>query len=769
MADNKNKQAKVIALRSIMKNPKMAKMMEDAFAAPIGSTRRARVKNIVSVVNKLTARTVSGQDGAGGDPMTPRANMSMMAPERNSFANKKIFPPAPAFKEGVMNTGPKFNKTPASGTFDGAGGDGYSWDTTSGYVPNIASNLYQATKDFGTMNQGIGTNIGKGILTGLAGTAAMSEYGQNNAFGNQNLTDTAGAKAIKALWGNNTPTTSTPGAQYPGLTSPYPALNKLGFSSAGQKQNTPLGQMQGAQQQPSSTPKVAEIVDNGNGTYSYTKKDGTLHTGQWGDNFQDTSSAPSGTGTDLNLSGNYSTGDTSGTTNSTGSTMDIGRFGGLMSAISNNVGPNTFAYQTLADKAAFKKLFPGIPDDQIPAGASLERQLGDLKGTLQKEYQLDTLLNNKNNLIKSGATLPGQLEDYIRGRDEYINGVDKMINTVKGDAAGQNILTPDAQARSNKELNYLYTLKGRQNKRYIQFMNSAITEHNADLASVDAQYNTAMTAYQDAFNTQGTIVQGDYNRYYTMLTDLYNQVETAPDKVTSREYAQEQLNAAKLANIDAVTGKTKSAKDIDIYTEMNKYKDYMVDKDGNLLPDVNLTDKIKQVASQNMDPNGVIELAGTGISKGLAATSGSDPFPTISKYKTMISNLKSDLAASGQTGIDISGLEQTLKSQAAAPVADYLKTKSAAIVNAVNDLTGKGWFVKPKTLADKAAFIKNYGAQLGDTNLASSIFDAYEVALKAGGNNNDNVKSLFVGGDPSQLTPDQITSNLASGILATQF
>ena len=62
----------------------------------------------------------------------------------------------------------------------------------------------------------------------------------------------------------------------------------------------------------------------------------------------------------------------------------------LYKAVSAGIGPQIFAYQMMADKEALKKMFPGVPEESLPDGASLTRQLIDLKrNPFQKKVFLE--------------------------------------------------------------------------------------------------------------------------------------------------------------------------------------------------------------------------------------------------------------------------------------------------------------------------------------------------------------------------------------------
>jgi len=255
----------------------------------------------------------------------------------------------------------------------------------------------------------------------------------------------------------------------------------------------------------------------------------------------------------------------------------------LYEAVNTGIGQSAFAFQVMSDKEELKKMFPGVPEEWLPDGALLSGQLADLKNTIYKESGLEQQLSNLNNLKRRGATLKTDLADYVRGRDEYLGQLDGMITGAKDKMAGMDMANPHVNERMNKYMNYLYVLKGRQEKRYVDYVNTSIEQHNADLSFSQEQYNIGITKYQDELATQGAIKTEQYNYFKGMLGDLYTnlagQEQLQHDRmVDNLALSQAQANLlktiadanktnAETANIGVEDAKVSSA-DIKYYTDL---------------------------------------------------------------------------------------------------------------------------------------------------------------------------------------------------------
>lgn len=232
---------------------------------------------------------------------------------------------------------------------------------------------------------------------------------------------------------------------------------------------------------------------------------------------------------------------------------------GIQGAVDANQGPDAFALSMLSNPDAMRKLpgFANMPADAIPTGASLAGQVEALSDTLKKEYGLDELLNQKNTMIKNGATLTTDLTDYIRGRDQFLNQTQGMIDQYTNKMRTMDLANPNVAGRANQYMNYLYELRGRQNKRYVEFLNSSVGMYNAQLQDVSNNYDKALSAYESELTLKSNVTQTEYQMYYTALTGMYNAAQQAPILAKQSQLLDAQIN---LANAQAIKDGTNQGK-----------------------------------------------------------------------------------------------------------------------------------------------------------------------------------------------------------------
>ncbi len=300
-------------------------------------------------------------------------------------------------------------------------------------------------------------------------------------------------------------------------------------------------------------------------------------------------------------------------------------------AVNSGVWANTFFYGAMANKETLKKLFPWVKDADLPTGASLSWQLQDLSNTLKKEYNLDTLLNQKTQLWSEQNDFKQDVTDYISGRDEYLSGINKMIDN----AQNQSLTTDDPYAARNLNnyVSYLYVLKGRQNKNYVDYLNSAVTNNNQTVANAETAYQNAVNNYNTDFASQKDITTEQYTTWKDILTDMYNKLDQAKDKQLDTQYKQAQidqvkagiavdtLNAqvnaknaetnAKNADTNAAEVQAKNSAPTDWLAQEGEYEKYLLSQDtktkDQLLPGADLAGTMIRAESAWLNSQGVID------------------------------------------------------------------------------------------------------------------------------------------------------------------
>lgn len=765
--------AKTLALKSVMSNPKLSKILEDGFSAPIGSTKRSQASSIVSILTKISSR--DGQGGPGNISMVPKKKTPLSpyssiyknvfdgqggpadAPV-NSFSTPSILNRAPEPVGGFNLTAFGDDKTyssPPSATdfsYDNlTKTKPYTGSVREGLLPflartapgalasvNNAAGKYVVKPVFGTAAK-IAASVPLGL--GVAGETMMQNIRPflfNGDLKNPGGTDSA--KFLSQLWGSGANGPSSIVSRQEAPFSLESALNgSMAVPSTGATlSGTPTGSV--TEGPAEGTPGT--VVDVTGDTYTYINHDGTIHNGKIGDKYEDKTVAATPGGE----SSSGVSGESTGTTDTGAATSDNPFVGtpyeaqwatlpeNIKKLLKQSLTAGQFATITMADKEALRSLFPGVPDDQLPTGVSLNGQIKDLKDRLNDEYGLDALANERMNLIKSGSTLTTDLTDYIRGRDTYIKSVDGMIDGVKNNMK-TGLSDPASQAANKTYLDYLSVLKGRQNKRYIELLNSSITQHDAVMADITNQYNTTFQNYQNELATETALTTDRYNQMYNDLSALYTLVQNGPTMAREAAMQEEQLNAirAKALTDELDNEKKLSAQDLFKETKEIQYR-LLTDESANSpiatfkeSPDpydesLSLYDEaVAAVAKSGKNPESFLDIVRRGIAGSDVSTSKKlvDQFIAAGGDKVLFD--------AGYTGTPPSEQFKTLiKNKQGRTYASIISQDVPSYKKAITFLIK----IKPADLAkNKDKFMK----QGGDPAILQAIWDYYNKSIASYG------------------------------------
>lgn len=195
----------------------------------------------------------------------------------------------------------------------------------------------------------------------------------------------------------------------------------------------------------------------------------------------------------------------------------------LHQSFGEQLGSNAFATKVLNDKAMYAELFPGVPADQLPVGASLTSQVQDLYNRLSEENNLTALNQSLLDAQKQGVTLKDDASAYIQGKDQYLNQVDSMLNNAQSEYYNNPMSSDPWYANTMQQyMNYLTTLRGRTTQRYVDYVNQTINWQNSKITDLQAQYNAAATKVTNLFNSEEQITVQQYNDTKSTLVDMYN-------------------------------------------------------------------------------------------------------------------------------------------------------------------------------------------------------------------------------------------------------
>lgn len=275
------------------------------------------------------------------------------------------------------------------------------------------------------------------------------------------------------------------------------------------------------------------------------------------------------------------------------SVKDRDKWKPLYESVKAGVGAPTFAWKMMADKEKLKRMLPNIPEAELPEGASLARQVEDLDETLKKEYQIDMLRDNVQRLEERGLTVEKDLTDYVTARDEYISKLDTMIDSAKDSMLKMDLANPYVSKKMNKYMNYLYILKGRQTKRYSDYVADSINQHNLKLTRAENTYNSVSKDYENKLKIKTDITVEDYNSMREMLESMYENLDSREEEmynlgIKEEKYLQTQYDTLKIVE-DAVSGvfKKVNPKAVD---DATKYLNKFIGEGGY----VNIDEWIKQ-------------------------------------------------------------------------------------------------------------------------------------------------------------------------------
>lgn len=231
------------------------------------------------------------------------------------------------------------------------------------------------------------------------------------------------------------------------------------------------------------------------------------------------------------------------------SNMPADMWSSLKENVEGRVGAESWKYNALSK---LKEWFPDVPEEDLPVGAIWTDEIPVIKERLNEEYQLNSLLDNVEKLDSQGLTIEDDLQAYVRGRDEYIKNIDKMINNVNDIYTERDVSDPRVRKMLDKYRDYLYMSKGRQEVRYTDYVNNSIKEHEARLERATNDYNSNLKQFTSALSEEKNITEEKYDMYSDMLTDMYDSLdkrETEIQDITDNELSKLASDLKNASNI----------------------------------------------------------------------------------------------------------------------------------------------------------------------------------------------------------------------------
>ncbi|MFH1151643.1 MAG: hypothetical protein V1788_00795 [Nanoarchaeota archaeon] len=360
------------------------------------------------------------------------------------------------------------------------------------------------------------------------------------------------------------PTTPTPGT----LTPFNPKTGEIG---AGQPTGT----------KPATAPNYTGIPIVSGDNYTYVNKDGTVYVGKLGDNYIDNTTyaaPPEGTGkfdynqlndpnfgstgywmsqisqspenaaSLFNSLGNmqslygdsYAIAKIASGTNGEAATKVLAKEGTLLrraqDASNSMEGRTSFINSELLDKERLSETLK--IDANIIPDVFLQDTKDRLASALNKEYSIDLLRDDLTAKVNAGLTVEQDFTSYIRGKDEYLKKIDDLLDDANMKIANMDTSNPYVAQRCKYYTNYLTILKGRQNQRYIDFLDLGIKQWNAEITQEQNLYNSNYAKYKLALESKvGTATEWD-KMIRDMLGEMYDSIEKMEDRQIKIESAE---------------------------------------------------------------------------------------------------------------------------------------------------------------------------------------------------------------------------------------
>lgn len=428
-------------------------------------------------------------------------------------------------------------------------------------------------------------------------------------------------------------------------------------------------------------------------------------------------------------------------------------YGAAKAAVANNVGGATFANDVINN-----------PNNPETNGLSMGEALAKNQSDLWAKYDISDLQKEQADLRKAKIELPVKVAAYINGRDEYLNQTNDMIK-IYVDEMKNKPMSDATAAQATAHLNYLYTIRGMQNRSYMQFMQDAVTENEAELQNVTDTLSISLTNYQQELNSANVITEDRYKTMAESLASMYNSLEGAETKALQTQLLKYQvLDAYKTAVTDPVKADAQSG-----YIEQSKKLDGHITKDGLLMPGVDLIDSLQKFYS--LDPSigqgNVVAAYTDGVNNVLNAPAetkigdtkiddtykidvGKAALEDFGQYTASAYQVDSEGKLSvpaGNTATYNNGMAnaQQISRVLAGQISKKLSNAETIkkIVEVIKTLNATGWFSHKPSKSEFINNLVNKTKGAVDNDIAAAIYDDYLEQTQAGDSDADYVNSML--------------------------
>ena len=698
MEDHKSK---TTALRTIMNNPKMSRMVNEAWKAPFGSTKRQQAKALLSTVNKLKQNRAQadGQGGIADFHSNVGTNYNnIMSAEYNPLTVHGSVPNAPL---------DSINSGKSSSSKGGKGGT----ETPTGIVPMIqdfSTGLYpQLQAGAAKAAVQVPLSIASGIQTGGEALSHLfynptpskglaTPYAQTSA---QQLYSNYIEPGIESVYGvghtepYNPTSPGGPNVYTNLLKGAAPATYAQALTQAADSKQPVVDPNQPT---PPPEPPVWEtyggrLTDLGGDKYSYINNDGTTYVGIKGDNYQD----PTLSAADR-----------------------------MKQLATSAPTAESFISQVQSDPTMMKYLYPGgTPQEQ---DLKLFNKIMDTSGLTQAQ-------NSFAQAQAANQAITPDLVTYTRNHDTYIDGINQAVDAAKNRQFTPGGNDPNSVMMNSMYIDFLSGLKAQQSQRYADVINNAQTQLTAKLTYLQQQVTDATAK----FNAELPIAKTDADAMISHLNSLYNSYSTTSNDLSALDDASLKALSERVDYMKNIQGfanapeKTLTdAKAIIDNSMITAKTTGTPTEDYHKLP-VDLSGKMQLWLASNYSPEAINAAITQTLDETFAKESGPAAIDelnnvTNSFHDLVQKGLPQEMTNKGYTGNLQGDLMTILNSRASSALKSYITTNQAAVEKALTSLPANA------NDAGKMADWKKSNATL-NSNFLDFVAGTYSKGQQAGG------------------------------------
>jgi hypothetical protein len=779
-------------INAIMKNPKLSKDLRDALAAPLGSTQRKKAQMIFRSMNASNRSRINPQDGQGGsllDPFSlqktapatgpkatakapvvktppPPTNPGIVPSPRNiastTPALPSFIPPTPVnpnsqtplqsignffgnVGRGAVVAGKAIGNTAASLGSDmvNMAGTGIVKQVTSPYtaVKNISGAVSSFAEWLNTLPEDRPEKIQSDLAVAIArGADAFLHGGEkgekytisdvlsqiHNAPRFKNISEVQINKeltaAIAKAGGKVGSQTAQTAAKANALKNVPVVQSKVGQKTASTTQNV-------------VNPPVNQQITNGpSGALPNTQQPSG-------------NPAPVGSSTENTVVQNVP----GPTVTPTGAAGPAGPAGPAAPASSptydsymsdpmlGGEGAAMALLGTPAGRIALAKKM-NIRVEDLPDTSLIFKNISDVEDKLKKELKLNELRDAMLQRTLDGKNIENDLKEEFRNRDTYVKEVDALMDSAREMRKGMDMANPMVAKDYNNYMQYLTTLKAKQQARYTDFSNSAINNFNARSTEIENKYKLM----QDEYNTELDRFKNEQGLNITM----YNQLKSSLAEQWKLYQSKEEIayNSLKIKYDTAVIQKSLVGEAISGWTEPDRpeARKYMDDSTRSKIIVPNSTNPEK---GTKMTTGNLWDIFVNFSTQNASADRKREPLAVLAEYNSEISSNAYSQSGAGTDKTQmqdvmsnyIGGISSFYEGAKAAANGDATKLEGAkSQAQAMLDTLGSGIYsgVKSSLTGDVLESTKTALDDLSKVKTSTIIAE-----MKAGGNSSPTLNN----------------------------